>query len=260
MTNINYEVANQVATITLNRPEKMNALFGMMREDLLKALKEAESNTEVRVIVITGAGTAFCAGGDINYMVELREKGDKNGFKRLLDAGRNVVTKIRSIPKPVLAKINGTAVGAGLNLALACDIRIASNTATFGEAFSKVGLCSDWGGMYFLTSLVGTATAAELFFAGDIIDAKRAEKIGLVNKVVSKGELDAVVAELTRKFVKASPATIKLAKIGICKALNSNLQDILDYEVEAQLACFDSDDFKDRVTSFVKKEGAFVGR
>src|SRR5207244_1894771 len=129
--------------ITLNRPEKLNALAGKMREEIFAALDEAGQDDTVRVIVITGAGRGFCAGGDIDYMAELQNKKDINGFRSLLESGRRVVSRIRSIEKPVVAMINGPAAGAGLNLALACDIRIASETAKFSQAFTKLGLHPD---------------------------------------------------------------------------------------------------------------------
>ncbi|HKG80412.1 MAG TPA: enoyl-CoA hydratase/isomerase family protein, partial [Pyrinomonadaceae bacterium] len=138
--------ADSILTITLNRPDKLNAFIGHMRRDLADAIEHAGSDRSVRVVVITGAGRAFCAGGDIGFMAELMQRRDAEEFARILGAGRRVITAIRETTKPVIASINGPASGAGCNLAFACDLRIAANTATFSQSFAKVGLHPDWGG------------------------------------------------------------------------------------------------------------------
>ncbi|HEY4492140.1 MAG TPA: enoyl-CoA hydratase/isomerase family protein, partial [Acidobacteriota bacterium] len=141
---------DRVVKITLNRPEKLNAFAGHMRRDLAEALEEAGSDHSVRVVVITGAGRAFCAGGDLKFMAELIERKESEEFCRLLGSARRVITAIRQMTKPVIASVNGPASGAGFNLALACDLRIASTAASFSQSFVKVGLHPDWGGTYFL--------------------------------------------------------------------------------------------------------------
>src|SRR5215212_1700398 len=143
---IETNVAGGIGTITLNRPEKLNAFTGTMREDLLEALRRCERDESVRVVVITGAGRGFCAGGDVEYMSGLQKRGEVESLRKLLDAGRAVVLQIASMPKPVIASINGYAAGAGCNLALACDIRIAAESARLSESFVKIGLHPDWGG------------------------------------------------------------------------------------------------------------------
>src|SRR6185369_4394349 len=142
-----------VTTITLNRPDKLNAFSGTMREDLLAALRAGADDAEVRVIVITGAGRAFCAGGDVEFMSGLQKSSDVGAFRKLLDAGRDIVTAIAEIDKPVIASVNGVAAGAGCNLALACDYRIASDGAKFSESFVKIGMHPDWGGTWLLPRL-----------------------------------------------------------------------------------------------------------
>src|SRR5437762_2439760 len=142
--------ADGIVTITLNRPDKLNAFIGHMRRDLAEALEHAGSDRGVRVVIITGAGRAFCAGGDINFMAELMQRRDAEEFARILGAGRRVLLAIRQMTKPVIAAINGPASGAGCNLAFACDLRVASTTASFSQSFAKVGLHPDWGGSYFL--------------------------------------------------------------------------------------------------------------
>src|SRR3989475_100292 len=183
--NIDITEDSGIITITLNRPDKLNCLIGHMRRDLAEALEQTGSERAVRVVVITGAGRAFCAGGDLGYAVELIERGDSEEFSRLLGAARRVVTAIRQMTKPVVAAINGPAAGAGCNLALACDLRIASANATFTQSFVKIGFHPDWGGTYFLPRMIPSNIACEMFFLGESIDAERAFQLGLVNKVVA---------------------------------------------------------------------------
>src|SRR5438309_2921783 len=171
---INFSIENGIASITLNRPEKLNAFSGTMREDLLRALRTAADDAACRIVVITGAGRAFCAGGDVEFMRSLQQRRDADAFGKLLDAGAGVVTQIVEMPKPVIASINGVAAGAGCNLALACDYRIASENAKFGETFVRLGLHPDWGGMWLLPRLVGRSRAFELMASGRMIDAQEA--------------------------------------------------------------------------------------
>ena len=173
-THILYEITDRVAVVTLNRPEVMNAFGGTMREDLLQMLQQAEADKKVRCIVITGAGKAFCAGGDIASMAEMQAKNDASIIPQRMKVGGQVVNLIRSMSKPVIAAVNGAAAGAGVNLALACDMRFAAQSARFSESFVKIALVPDWGGTYLLTQLVGTAKAMELMMSGDRIDAAEA--------------------------------------------------------------------------------------
>src|SRR5262249_2551548 len=182
--------ADGIATVTLSRPERLNSFIGHMRRDLAEALEHAGSDRNVRVVIITGAGRAFCAGGDIAFMAELMQRRDSEEFSRILGAGRRVILAIRQMTKPVIASINGPASGAGFNLALACDLRIAANTATFSQSFAKVGLHPDWGGTYFLPRLVTPNKACELFFLGETIDAGEALRLGIVNQVVAPEDLE----------------------------------------------------------------------
>ncbi len=152
---------NGIVTITLNRPDRLNAFIDHMRRDLAEALEETGSDPHVHVVVINGAGRAFCAGGDVQFMAELVERNESEEFARLLGAARRVVLGIRQMTKPVIASIEGPAFGAGFNLALACDLRIASSTATFSQAFVKLGFHPDWGGTYFLPRMVTSNIACE---------------------------------------------------------------------------------------------------
>src|SRR5947207_5435190 len=201
-----------ITTITLNRPEKLNALAGHMRRDLAEALESAGSERGVHVVVITGAGRAFCSGGDVAAMADLIERQDADEFSRLLGSARRVVTAIRHMTKPVIASINGPAFGAGFNLALACDLRIASSNATFSQSFAKVGLHPDWGGSYFLPRLVTPNKACELFFLGDTIDAAEAYRLGIVNQVVAPEELESATIQLAERLRAAPPIALAAAK------------------------------------------------
>src|SRR5438552_43895 len=181
MPHIESTTASAITTITLNRPEKLNAFAGTMREELLEALRAADG----RVVVITGAGRAFCAGGDVELMAGLQREKNVAAFRKLLDAGGDVVMQIAAMPQPVIAAINGIAAGAGCNLALACDYRIASDQAKLGETFVRIGLHPDWGGTWLLPRLVGRSRAFELLASGRMIDAQEALAIGMVDRVVS---------------------------------------------------------------------------
>src|SRR5712692_3139089 len=180
-----YDVRDNIATLTLNRPERLNALGDTLRDDLQDALTRASEDPEIRAIVITGAGKGFCSGGDVKAMHEAREEKRSRPLLDKVAPGRDrTVLAMRDAPKPVIAAINGAAAGAGMNLALACDIRIASTTAKFGETFVKRGLHVDWGGTYFLPRIVGMAKACELIFTGEVIDAQEALRLGIVSAVV----------------------------------------------------------------------------
>ena len=251
----NIKINNEagIATITLDRPEKLNAFAGHMRRDLAEALEHAASDRSVRALVITGAGRAFCAGADVAYMAELMERQDVDEFARLLGAGRRVLITIRQMMKPVIASINGLAYGAGFNLALACDLRIASVSATFSQSFVKVGLHPDWGGTYFLPRVVPTNLACEMFFLGDAINAERAAQLGLVNAIVPDAELASETLKLAERLRDAPYKSIAAAKHAVYMSGESSLERMLQYETEAQLQCFQSPEARERVKAFLEK-------
>ena len=242
-----------IVTVTLNRPEKLNALFGHMRRDLAETLEEAGSDPDVRVIVLNGAGRAFCAGGDVNFMAELIERGDAEEFARLLGAARRVILTIRQMTKPVIASIEGACAGAGFNLALACDLRIASSTATFAQSFVKLGFHPDWGGTYFLPRMVPANIAAEMFFLGDAIDAPKALELGLVNRVFSPDQLEAETRKLAARLRDGPAVSIAAAKHAVYAGEHDSLEQMLQYEVDAQLRCFESNDAREGVRAFLEK-------
>lgn len=255
------EKEDNVATITLNRPEKLNAFSGNMREQILEALEVACSDIEVRFIVITGAGKAFCAGGDVDEFVEGSTKAIPQFATNERPTMSKIVHLINSVEEPVIASVNGVAAGGGCNLALACDIRIASEKAKFGEVFTRRGVHPDWGGIYFLPRLVGYAKSAELIFTGEVIDAQEALRIGLVNRVEPHDELRKATRELARRIAKNAPIPIALAKRGLQNFYRMDLAQALDYEAMVLGICWNSEDRKEGFKSFLeKREPNFIGR
>ncbi|HEX8070602.1 MAG TPA: enoyl-CoA hydratase [Pyrinomonadaceae bacterium] len=242
-----------IVTVTLNRPEKRNALAGRMRRELAEVLERAGGRMDVRVVVLRGAGDAFCAGGDVGVMAELMQREDADEFARMLGAGRHVVTAIRQMTKPVVASMAGVAAGAGFNLALACDLRIAAESARFSQSFVKVGLHPDWGGTYFLPRIVPPNIACELFFLGDQLDAQRALQLGLVNRVVPDEQLDAETRRLAERLAAAPPEAIAAAKHAVYLSSHADLEEMLQYETEAQLRCFHTADAREGVRAFLQK-------
>ena len=251
--NIKVTTESCIRTITLDRPEKLNAFIGHMRRDLAEALERAASDRNVRVVIITGAGRGFCAGADVAYMAQLMERQDVEEFTRLLGAGRRVLTTIREMTKPVIASINGPAYGAGFNLVLACDIRIAAESASFSQSFVRVGLHPDWGGTYFLPRVVPTNLACEMFFLGDAINAQRAAQLGLVNSVVPDAELVSATRNLAERLRDAPYRSIAAAKHAVYMSEESGIERMLQYETEAQLQCFQSQEARERVRAFLEK-------
>jgi enoyl-CoA hydratase/carnithine racemase len=250
--NIIFDKAGAIARITLNRPERLNAFVGSMREEIYEALCQCESD-DVRAVVITGAGNGFCAGADVRFLAQVRNTADGDSLDRVLASARNVVTKIRALPKPVIASINGVTAGGGINLALACDVRVASERASFGETFIRLGLHPDWGGTFFLPRLAGTAAALEMMMSGDVISAEDAAQLGLVNAVVPHEQLEARTNEMAQRFIRNSPRIIAMIKQAVYKSLNASFDDMLDYETVAQKACFQLDDSAEGLNAFVEK-------
>jgi len=239
-----------ILTITLNIPEKLNNLNLVMREELYMALLEAEKDEDVRVIVITGEGRGFCSGGDISSMD--KEFTPAEGRARMLSVHR-LIRCIYRMNKFVIAAVNGPAVGAGCNLALACDFIIAAEEATFAEPFGRLGLIPDLGGLYFLPRRVGMAKAKELIFTWQTLNGHEAERIGLVNRVVPLSELFVEVKKLAHKLLRGSALANGLSKIIINKSFESTLDQVLEEEAYAQALCFMSEDFKEGVRAFLEK-------
>jgi 2-(1,2-epoxy-1,2-dihydrophenyl)acetyl-CoA isomerase len=242
-----------IATITLNRAEKLNAFVGHMRRDLAEALEATGSDRAIRVVVVTGAGRAFCAGGDVSFMADIIERQDTEEFSRLLGAARRVVMAIRQMNKPVIGAVNGPASGAGCNLALACDLRIASSEATFSQSFVKVGLHPDWGGTFFLPRLVTPNRACEMFFLGETMSAAEALRLNIVNRMVAPEDFRPAVSELAERLRDAPPISIAAAKQAVYLSQSAELEEMLRYETEAQLRCFVSEDGREGIRAFLEK-------
>jgi 2-(1,2-epoxy-1,2-dihydrophenyl)acetyl-CoA isomerase len=250
---IRSETNDNVTAITLDRPEKLNAFAGAMRENLLAALQSAESDAACRVVVITGAGRAFCAGGDVDYMSGLQKEKNVGAFRKLLDAGRDIVTRIVEMNKPVIASVNGIAAGAGCNLALACDYRIASDTAKLGETFVRIGLHPDWGGTWFLPRLVGPGRAMEILMTGRMVDAAEALTIGMVDRVVPSAELTALTSEFARTIAQGPPLAIAGIKRALAVSRAATLRAQLEIESDHQLRAFLSSDASEGMAAFFEK-------
>lgn len=253
MTAILSGIANGIATVTINRPEKLNALAGTMRGDLLSALSRADSDPMVRVIVITGAGRAFCAGGDIGYLHELKSRNDEAGFVRLLDEGRAVVDLLRGSRKPTIAMVNGPAFGAGFFIAIACDLRLCAASATLGAPFVKLGLGPDWGGTYLLPRIVGTAKALEMLYTGEGVTAGEALRIGLVNRVWPDDELRGRTYELAATLAQRAPEVLARHKQAIYHTMDGSFDTTADLERRFQLENFRSPACAEGISAFLEK-------
>ncbi len=243
-----------VTTVTLNRPEALNSLSLEVEETLQELLPRLEADDATRVVVITGAGRAFSAGGDVKEMrpggawdISMAERQER------LEALHSVAITLHALPKPVIAMVNGVAAGAGCNLALACDLRLASEKAKFGLVFRNVGLGDDMGGAWLLPRLVGMGRALEMFFTGRIIDAAEAHRIGMVNRVVPAESLAEETYGLARSLAAGPGKALGLIKEEIYGGITSSFQELLDFEAQRQSALMAEHDHQEGVTAFVEK-------
>ncbi len=242
-----------IAVLTLNRPDKLNALNKDLAVALNEALGRLTTDKNVLVVILKAAGRTFCAGGDLGVIGEGRKNNDTSELEPLMRAGSHAVLKIRSMHQPVIAAVQGAAAGAGMNIALAADLRIASEDATFGQNFVKVGLFPDLGGTYFLPKIVGLSKAAEMFYTGDMIDAKEALRLGIVNKVVPADQLEEEARKLAQRIVDAPTVSIRAIKSALFGSKKLELEKALDEEVEQQLKCFKSPDCREGINAFMEK-------
>jgi 2-(1,2-epoxy-1,2-dihydrophenyl)acetyl-CoA isomerase len=243
-----------VGTVVLNRPRKLNAFAGEMRDLIGDAVEELGADAAVRAIVITGEGRGFCAGADIDYLNELVAEGNARDFQRLLEAGERVVQEIRAAEKPVIAAVNGPAAGGGANLALACDLRIMADTALIGQTFVRIGLHPDWGGTYLLPRLVGPARALELMWSGRMVGAEEALAIGLADRVVPADGLREEAVAWARQLASGPPLAVARIKRAVHESLDQDLRTMLAIELENQLVCFESQDVKRGLFAFSSKD------
>jgi 2-(1,2-epoxy-1,2-dihydrophenyl)acetyl-CoA isomerase len=220
------EIAHGIGTVTLNRPEKLNAFDPEACADLIEALRMLVQSDAVRVIVVTGAGRGFCSGADLSVL-------EAQGAA-LVAAGKEIALLIRAAPKPVLAAVNGPAAGGGANLALACDYRLASDQASIGQVFHKLGLGPDWGGSYFLPRLAGISKALELVWSARMVPAAEAVQLGLFDRVVPHADLAAETRKLAELWAGMSPLAVRRAKEALYRSETSSLTEMLDLEIEHQ--------------------------
>jgi 2-(1,2-epoxy-1,2-dihydrophenyl)acetyl-CoA isomerase len=246
-------VGDGVGTLTLNRPDRLNAVDAPMARELVEAVTELLADNQVRVLVITGAGRAFSAGGDVKFLGAALQESRYSDAMALVRSGGKLVRLIRDTAKPVLASLNGVAAGGGANLALACDLRIASDTAGIGQVFHKIGLHPDWGGTYFLPRLVGPSKALELIWSAEVVPAAQCLELGLVNRVVPAAQLAAVTAEWAQQLAALPPIAASQAKQAVYKNMEMNLASALTLEEDHQERCFKSKDALEGFSAFGAK-------
>ena len=252
--------ADRITTLTLNRPDSLNALSVDMVKELVETLHRLSTDTRTGAIVITGAGRAFCAGGDVKGMASSAERSFEERVEGLRYA-HQVPQLLRTSPKIVIAMMNGVAAGAGLGLALACDLRIMARSARLGTAFAGVGLASDWGATWTLTRLVGTAKARELFFLPEMIDSGAAHALGIVNRVVDDAELERETLALARRIADGPQIALTNLKRSLHAAETEPLQTVLDLEAILQARTALSEDHREAREAFLaKRKPVFKGR
>ena len=247
------ERKGNVAVIRLNRPDKLNALNVELGRGLVHALLHASQDNSVRAVVMTGAGRAFCAGGDLEFILDLRKRNASDELKTLLESGKEICLAIAAMTKPVIAAVNGPAAGGGMNLALAADMRIASAQASFAESFAKVGLYPDFGGTYFLPRIVGPALAAELFYTAETVSAEDALRLGIVNRVFPADKFEEETQKIVDVLAGAPTVALRDVKRTIIADDRKNLESKLDEEIRLQIHCFQSEDCLEGLNAFFEK-------
>lgn len=257
------QIKDGVAVLTMNRPERLNALSRAMLEAMESALARLAADPAIGAVVVTGAGKGFCAGGDVKAMAEGAEfqAGSLEERAQQLRARMEVSRWLHDMPKPTIAMIRGAAAGAGLSIAMACDLRVASDTAKFTTAFAKVGYSGDFGGSYFLTKLVGTAKARELYFTGDLLDARQALALGLVSRVVPDAQLEEETLGLAARLAKGPRIAYRYIKRNMNAAESGSLGELLDLEAWHHSRTGMTADHREAARAFVeKREPQFHGR
>ena len=252
---LKFSVEGGIARIVLDRAERMNAFTFAMIDAWAAALEECRRDDAVRVIVVTGAGAAFCSGGDIVEMGDRLEQTPEQRKAELFDRIERIPLALEDLDKPVIAAVNGVATGAGMDMALMCDLRYAAQGARFAETYVNVGLVPGAGGAHFLPRLVGVSKALELFWTGDFIDAEEAMRIGIVNKVFPDAELMTHVETIARKIAKAPPLTLRMVKRAIYQGMRNDLRTNLDLISSHYAVITATDRHKEAVRSFIAKRG-----
>jgi enoyl-CoA hydratase/carnithine racemase len=257
---IQCRLSDRVAIVTLNRPEARNALTLEMKQALVRLIPALGSDPGVGCVLLTGAGGAFCAGGDTKLMAREGRPASPEERKRQLRWEHGMVASLFELEKPTLAALPGPAAGAGFSLALACDLRIAAQGAFVTAAYARLGLSGDYGGSWFLTRLVGPARAREIFFTGDRLDARECERLGIVNRVVPDAELAEQAFALARKIAAGPPIALRYMKENLNRALGESLRSCLDAEAERMVQSATTQDYAEAVRAFQeKREPVFRG-
>ena len=254
-----------IATITLNRPERMNAVNPQMEREVVAALDDVANDDDVRVVVITGAGRAFCSGADVASVLGGGEEsalaGSAESMRRYLRGGfQKISLGLQKMEKPTIAMVNGAAVGAGCDFAFACDMRVGSENARFRNGFVRIGLIPGAGGTWLYTRLMGLGRGLEFLFSGDFLGAEEAERIGVLNKVVPAQDLERETMELAQKIAKGPPIAIRLSKMQAYRALEVDLGTALEMAAACQALALSTEDHREGVTAFIeKREAQFKG-
>ncbi|HKV05765.1 MAG TPA: enoyl-CoA hydratase [Candidatus Acidoferrales bacterium] len=247
------ERSGSVMTLRLNRPTKLNALNLELSRALVDSLLRAGEDRSVRAVVLTGAGRGFCAGGDVGFLRDARTRGAVGDFEALLKSGKEICLAIASMPKVVIAAVNGPAAGGGMSLALACDLRIASDQAMFKQAFAQLGLYPDLGATFFLPRLVGLSRASELFYTSEPLTAEEACRIGIVFRVYAHDQFDVEVGKFAASMAAAPPLAFRDVKRTMIGDAQKELAMVIEEENRLQLHCFHSEDFAEGVAAFFEK-------
>jgi len=248
------EKKENIGVLTLNRPERMNAFNEKMEAEFVQAIQEVNQDDEIRVLVVTGAGKAFCAGADVGRMSgeERKPKGAeeiRRGFRNI----QGIILGLQRLEKPTIAMVNGAAVGGGFDLACACDLRTGSEKARFMVAFTRIGLFPGWGGTWLYPRIIGIPKAAEMLFTGDFMEAKDAERFGLLNKLVPSAELENETMSLARRIANGPPIALRLAKMQLYKGLEMDLETAMQVAAACETITLTSEDHKEGVAAFGEK-------
>jgi enoyl-CoA hydratase/carnithine racemase len=253
-----------IVTLTFNRPETRNSMTPAMGDEVVRAVEEIRADPSARVFVLTGSGKAFCSGGDLSMIA--RDTGAAQGTTApsMVGAPREFYARylaIRKLAIPTIAAMNGHAIGAGLCIALACDLRIAAADAKMGMTFTKLGIHPGMGATYFLPRLIGTARACDLFFSGRVFDAAEAERLGIVNRVAPREGFEAAVRALAQEIAACAPVAVRMVKESIYRGVQHSLEEMLDYEALSQGFTFTTADAREGVMAMIeKREPKFEGR
>jgi len=261
------EKKDAIATITLNRPERLNAINPQMTQELASALDNVEADAGVRVLVITGAGRGFCAGADVGGMTGGAERDSSAAVtaeelrQGLIHSAGRVMPRIHKLQKPTIAMVNGSAVGAGFDLALVCDIRIGSEKSRFMNAFVRIGLFPGWGGTWLYPRVMGVGKALEYLYTGDFMEAEEAERLGVLNKLVKAEELEAETLAFARKIASGPPISLKLMKLQVYKGLGMDFETALQFAAACETITLSSEDHREGVAAFrEKRQARYQGR